>query len=237
MKNEHINGHLVRRRRQRLGDQGSIRAFARSTGLTTTSLRSIEVSHRIAGETPLHQLTRIADVLGVPVTDLLRQADAEPSPPTTDLEDTQHLAADVGRLGRLLAQDLRLIRKAAIATVFDWAMPRLRAAQDALTEHLQPTGMTVHEVNGMIALRPIDGSGEADADRVASIRLATDGMAVRQAQILSDITTGRLQSNQITEDRLPLLGNLMNLGIVYREMNGGMNSYRLTPDATYAFDV
>jgi hypothetical protein len=237
MKHEHINGHLVRRRRQRLGDQGSIRAFARSTGLTTTSVRSIEVSHRIAGETPLHQLTRIADVLGVPVTDLLRQADPDPPPPAEDLEDTGQLAADLGRLGRLLSHDLRLIRKAAIATVFGWEMPRLRAAQDALTEQLRPTGMTVHEVNGMIALRPVDGSGEDDADRVASIRLATDGMTVRQAAILHGIRTGGLQSNQITEDRLPFLGSLMNLGIVYREMAGGINSYRLTPDAAYAFDV
>ena len=150
---------------------------------------------------------------------------------------TGFVAADVGRLGRLLAQNLRLIRKTAIATVFDWEMPRPRAAQDALTEELRPTGMMVHEVNGMIALRPVDGGGEDDADQVASIRLATDGTTIRLAKIPRDIRTGRLQSNQITEDRLPLLGSLMNLGIVYREMAGGMNSYRLTPDAAYAFDV
>ena len=241
MKHEHINGDLVRRRRQRLGEQGSIRAFARSTGLTTTSVRSIELTGRIAGETPLHQLTRMADVLGVPVTDLLHRPDLDASPAEehadADGPSTEGLLSDVARLGRLLTQDLRLAHRTAIAKVFDWQLPRLRAAQDALARQLQPTGVTVHEVNGMIALRPTDGAGEDDADRLASLRLATDGMTVRQAVILHGIMAGRLRSNHITEDRLPQLGNLMNLGIVHREMAGGMNSYRLTADAAYAFEV
>lgn len=237
MKSEYINGQVVRRRRQQMGEQGSIRAFARATGLTSISVRSIETKNRIVGETPLHQLTRMAEVLGVPVTDLLERPDPEQPAPVEDPDEADDLDADVGRLARLLTRDSRLTRKVAIAQIFDWQLPRLRAAQEALSAHLQPVGMTIYEINGMIALRPVDSSGENDADRVAGVRLATEGMTLRQAEILCDIMNSRLQSNQITEDRLPFLGSLMNLGLVYHEMSGGMNSYRLTPDAAYAFDL
>lgn len=240
MKSEPINGHIVRRRRQMLGDQGTLRAFARRTGLSGPAVRSIETTNRIPGETPLHQLTRIADVLGVPVTDLLPRHHDDPSahpenPYEPGTSDT--LPADVSRLGRLLLQDTRLLRKVTIATVFRWDRARLRAAQDALTAQLQPAGITIHELNGGIALRPGDSNGDEDADRVASHRIASDGMDLRQAEILHGIMTGRLHSTRLQEDKLMPLAGLMNLGIVCHQLNGGSNSHRLTPEAAYAFDV
>lgn len=240
MKSEPINGHIIRRRRQMLGDQGTLRAFARRTGLTGPSVRSIETTNHIPGETPLHQLTRIADVLGIPVTDLLQRPTSEGCPRLdTPYEpgDQSTLAADVSRLGRLLLQEPRLTRKVAIATVFQWDRARLRAAQNGLEAQLRPAGIAVHELNGAITLRPLDSSGDEDADRVASQRVASDGMDVRQAEILHDVMTGQLHSSRIQEDKLMPLAGLMNLGIVYHENNGGPNSHRLTPDAAYAFDA
>lgn len=237
MKSEYINGQVVRRRRQRLGAEGSIRAFARSVRLTSTSIRSIELVNEIPGETPLHLLTRMAGVLGVPVTDLIGRPEPESDVPATEPDDMDHLAEDVARLGRLLTHDERLTNRTAIALVFGWHLDRLRAAQEALSERLRPVGMTVHYSNAGIGLRPIDSSADSDADQVASMRLATDGMTLTQGELLLDVMTGRLLSNQVTEGKLPHLSNLMNLGLVYQEMRGGMNSYRLTADAVYAFDV
>lgn len=240
MKSEPINGYLVRRRRQMLGAQGSLRAFARKTGLTGPSLRTIETTDRIPGETPLHQLTRIAKVLGIPVTDLLQRPDPSTGPHVDDAYepgDSDTLAADISRLGQLLLQDSRHTRKVPIAVIFKWDRARLRAAQTGLDQQLRPAGIRVHELNGSLALRPVDSRGDDDADRIAAYRVASDGMSLRQAEILYGILTENMPTHQLQEDRLPFLSSLMNLGIVYHEMNGGRNSHRLTPAAAYAFDV
>lgn len=237
MRAHFINGQVIRRRRQQLGAHGSLRAFARMTGLTGPSLRTIETLNQIQGETPLYQLVRIAEVLGVPLTDLLQEPASTLSENPYELGDESTLAADVTRLGRLLQRDSRLLKKVAIATIFEWDKGRLRAAQEALDAQLRPVGITVYELTGAIALRPVDSSGDDDADRVAAYRVASDGMDIRQARLLHDVMTGRLNTNNMLDDRMNFLGSLMNLGIVYHERFGGTDTHRLTADAAYAFDI
>lgn len=238
MRAHFINGQVIRRRRQQLGAHGSLRAFARMTGLTGPSLRTIETLNQIQGETPVYQLVRIAEVLGVPLTDLLQQPAASTATENPyEPGDESTLSADVTRLGRLLQRDSRLLKKVAIGTIFQWDKGRLRAAQEALDSQLRPAGITVYELTGSIALRPVDSSGDDDADAVASYRVASDGMDIRQARLLHDVMTGRLNTNNMLDDRMNFLGNLMNLGIVYHERFGGTDTHRLTAEAADAFDV
>lgn len=158
----------------------AVRQVARDCGIEIAVLNRLETLDD-SNTSPLSvsQLMRIADHLGIPVTDLFTNDDDCAAPPP-ETDDPRLL----GALLRALNSDTPVV---VIAASLDWDIPRVHTAADTLRQHLRPAGMTIYKESGLISIRPLDdrhAEAELAARRHPRARAAQTLLTPARARLL-----------------------------------------------------
>lgn len=208
---------LVRRRRRDLGI--SRRQLAKHLGVTVMVVVSIEAGRNHHTLT-LGMVGRLAQVLAVQLTDLVRRPDSTAdSGPSQDEGGENDLVA---QLGALLLETSVLTPVEALADALGTRLPAVWEALGLLDRQLWPAGLMIHRLNGDVAIRK-----QATTDRAAMRRLlrahqARRGLSLTEARVLRrvmdrDLDEGKLsnpdqvalerlrKSGLVTDDRYPAL--------------------------------
>lgn len=139
----------------------AVRQVARDCGIEIAVLNRLETLDDPNTSTlSVSQLMRIADHLGIPITDLFaNDDDNEHAPPPTESNDPRLL----GALLRALDSATSVV---VLADSLEWDIPRVHAAAETLRHHLHFAGMTLYKNAGFMSIRPVDDR-HADAELAA----------------------------------------------------------------------
>ncbi len=170
----------------------------------------------------LAELENLATALGVePATLLGRQADAD--------QRASAPRADIARLGALLARARRLTPLAALTRGLGWERERVLDVAAALRVRLEPVGLTVHEFQSALQIRPLALDG---LDLAAAVReqRACERLTRAEAELLRRIVQGDLDERAaLSRAGKALLARLVEAGLVSWPASDPLERRRLRP--------
>ena len=210
-----LDATLIRRRRFDLGL--SERAVAKPLGVASSMIARIEdgTNHK---DLPLGLLTRLADVLAVPLPALILEDDSSPVDPAEASGGGHHDEShedDAARVGALLYATETLTPIGAVCDALDWTRTRTRAALNALDAQLRPAGLCVHELKGEVRIQRRADSAEVDAlKQLLRRHQARRGLNLGEARVLADLLAGRLDTSKLSNPNQVALARLSNAGLV-----------------------
>lgn len=226
---------LFRERRLTLGL--SQRLLARSVGVSVSTLALVEQGsdHVQHLSLSLSQVRRLADALGVPLSDLL----TEPSEQDRSSQDDDPTTRDGALLGELLHS--ARWRNGAVADAriaLGWDRKRFDAAIKALAAALPGTGLRLHRIPGYAALIA-DGADPAAVEPFKQAESTRVGIRARQAKLIREAVLGKVPRTNLSgfaassSDRpgkAQGLTSLMRSGLLVQRGKGRLD---LSPDLRY----
>lgn len=194
-----LDGALVRRRRAALGL--SARAVAASLGVSGTVVTRLENGMNHA-EVSVAQVARLAELLGVDVTDLFLDAHS-------DAPDD-----DVAALGALLHESDVVAPAGALREALGWTPKRLSQTLDALDNQLRRVGMRLSRVaNRYRIVRDLTAASEGALADLLRAHVARDGLNLTEASMLARVARGDVP-REPTNPETVAIGTLLNAGLV-----------------------
>lgn len=199
------------------------------TNMPTAALREARIEGYIQGHTSVRQLVELADVLCVPLADLLRcDADDEGERPINPDDDTRTVLA-------LLFEARQLVDTGRLARAMGWERWRLLAALDGMPAALNDTGLRLVASGASVAVQPERRADKDTRQAVAKVQGSRTGLNRAQAKVLHRVVSGghvgdRQPSNA---DKL-IMGALKNLGCIEADERG---RYRPTAAVRLALEL
>jgi transcriptional regulator with XRE-family HTH domain len=167
-----LNTELIRRRRREL--RLSERELGERLGTSRTTIRYIE-SGEVVGKLTLGFMDELAIVLGVEFAGLIVREQA----------GERRAAADVERLGALLAEAEEATPLDLAAEVLCWTVERTKEAADDLAAALPRVGMVLHTADNQLRVLPAATVLSPEELRQRTRRsLARNHLTSHQARVL-----------------------------------------------------
>lgn len=214
-----VNGPLIKELRIR-ADLSS-RSLAAAIGVSTTTLTTIELQGRLEGSKTVTVLVRLAQQLGVPVSDLLAvPTSPQPHVTATDISDDERVLAAI-LVGRTTP-----INKASVSASTRWTTARLNAVKRNLDASLRLVGLTVHESNQKMSIRPATGPLTAAHDLAQAATRNNKGLETEEARLMFRAATGRLRGSLGRSE--VAARHLVNMGYLEDSSDKGAPGYTLT---------
>lgn len=216
-----LNVPLIRERRRELGF--SQRALAKELGQSSAWVASLEkrANHR---ELRLGQLARLAETLGVSLSELLRTSGGE----------CTAAAMDATKIEALLFDAQRAVPPEVLAETLDWTLQRTLRALGELRQSLATRGLSLQRTNGGFKLV---GSSNAltktEWSRVIKAHAARFGLKRNEAKALYGVFTGAIADgweSRASNDLRVCMARLIKNQLVVESDDGPA----LHPDVEYA---
>lgn len=207
----------------------SVQEVARAGSTSAMAVGTMLRTGAASDSLTVAQLRGVAEAAGLTVAELLA---AGPSKPP---DNEPHTATEAARLGRVLAEQQRLVPHDDLCAALGWTRDRLTAALFQLHAQLEPAGLAVHDVYAGVGLRPVDSSAAELARALAQLRTGRHGIDYASARLLYLIRAGQLSDRDVSRSQQPRLAALDRLGMV--RIAAEDTWVGLTPEAAYAFDL
>lgn len=224
---QRINNVLIIERMSALGL--SERQTMGSLDFPIHAFREARLTGWLQGHINIRQASRLADTLGVTLSELFA-VDAPMAEPAAPVAATT--AEDAATLVPLLLSLTGLVDTGRLAIALEWDRSRLLAAVDGIPVALDGTGMRLVRTGANIAVEPINQPSVELRRRVGNSPTAHKALNLTQARILRRIVDGEHVAEKATAnaDRVAL-GALKNKGCI--EI-GDLARWRITADLALA---
>ncbi|MDP9371847.1 MAG: hypothetical protein M3Q65_05220 [Chloroflexota bacterium] len=218
------------RLRQSMFEHGaSVREVARAGRTSAMAVGTMLRTGQASDSLTVAQLSGVAEGAGLTLGELLT-----PGAAAHPVQDGDAAGADAARLGRLLAEQDRLVLHDDLCAVLGWTRDRLTAAIVLLHARLVPAGLGVHDVQAGVGIRPVDPSEAESARALAQRRTGRHGLDYASARLLHLADAGQLSKRELPKSQQPRLAALDRLGMV--RIAAEDSWVGLSPETAYALD-
>jgi hypothetical protein len=185
------------------------------TGIPQASIREAKHSGVLDGRVTLAQATRLADRIGVTLTELLTpQTMAVDANATTNAHDTADAQADAQVLVPLLHELPHLVHVLTLARALGWDAARIESAITAADTALATSGLAIQRIRGQLKLRPATPLEPTLHKRIVTVRMNGRGLTQPEAAMLYRIVNGVLVHNSLSPNARLVIGGIKNLGCI-----------------------
>lgn len=188
----------------------SERAVISRTGIPNFTFRQARQTGLLEGTLTLRQVSALADVLALTVSQLLSDAEDEEAPS----DQSRSAADDAATLIPLLVHLPRVVSVAHLTRAMQWPRPRVTSALDATPHALRGTGLRHHRDGfiKIVAVRPTDRTLKQALGRVRQLGL---GLNSHEADVLTRILDGHNVLDRMPSNATRVaVGSLQNMGCI-----------------------
>ncbi|NMM24529.1 MAG: hypothetical protein HHJ11_13755 [Phycicoccus sp.] len=185
------------------------------TGIPQASIREAKQSGVLEGRVTLAQATRLANRIGVTLTELLTpQTTAVNANAATMAHDTADAQADAQVLVPLLHELTQLVDVLTLARTLGWDASRIESAINAADTALATSGLAIQRIRGQLKLRPAAPVDPTLRARIVGLRTSRRGLTQTEAAMLYKIVNGVQPANTLSNNARLVIGGLKNLGCI-----------------------
>lgn len=229
-----VNGALIRERRLELGLSERRVAALMGPSFSQTVVRGVETGTNHSDLT-IGELVRLADLLSLPVADLLTTTAGDDAPQQVGAETlAEFLDRVVPQVSVVLFELGRLVPVESLAETLGLPLADVEAALHELDARLAGVGLCVHRLgNDAKIARRHDAPARGVLKKAWREQAGRTGLNLSQVRLLYRAARGEVPKTLRNPEQVAA-GQLVNAGILIRTQSGGVT---LADDAAFSLQL